>query len=153
MKRYLVLSAIMTIAGSAALHAQGAGVSLPPEQIVAMRKSMMDLQQGVMAAMKAGVDAKTDVKPFLPGAKGLVSSSKVIPSMFPAGTEKAGDTKALPAIWSDQADFAKDAQSLTAEAEKLVALADADDKAGFATQFAAVGKACGACHRQYKEKD
>ena len=153
MKRYLVLGAIMTIAGSAALHAQSATVPLPPDQIVAMRKSLMDLQQGVLAAMKAGVEAKTDVKQFLPGAKGLVSSSKVIPAMFPAGTEKADDTKAKPGIWSDQADFAKHAQNLTAAAEKLVTLADADDKAGFATQFAAVGKACGACHREYKEKE
>lgn len=126
---------------------------LAPDEIVSIRKAMMDLQQGVLGAMKAGVEQKADVKPFMPGAKGLVSSSQVIATMFPPGTEKANDTKALPAVWSDKADFAAKGKALQDAAEKLVTLADADDKAGFAAQFAEVGKTCGACHRQYKAKD
>lgn len=158
MIRYLILGVMLTMLGGAQSQAQGNGVPVPPDEIVAIRQSMMDLQQGVLAAMKAGVEQKTDVKPFLPGAKGLVASSKVITAMFPpgtekAGTEKAGDTKALPAIWSDKADFAAKAKSLEDAAGKLVKLADANDKAGFATQFKEVGQACGACHKQYKQKE
>ena len=153
MTRYLILGAMMTMLGGAQSQAQGTGIPLPADDIVAIRKSMMDLQQGVLGAMKAGVEQKADVKPFTAGAKGLVSSSKVIAAMFPVGTEKANDTKALPAIWSDKADFAAKGKALQDAADKLVALADADDKAGFATQFAEVGKTCGACHRQYKAKD
>lgn len=153
MTRYLILGAMMTMLGSAQSHAQGAGIPLSADDIVAIRKSMMDLQQGVLGAMKAGVEQKADVKPFTPGAKGLVSSSKVIAAMFPPGTEKANGTKALPAIWSDQADFAAKGKALGDAAEKLVALADANDKTGFAAQFGEVGKTCGACHRQYKEKE
>lgn len=153
MIRYLILGGVLTMLGSAQLQAQGTGIPLPADDIVAMRKSMMDLQQGVLGAMKAGVEQKADVKPFTPGAKALVSSSKVIAAMFPPGTEKANGTKALPAIWSDKADFAAKGKALGDAAGKLATLADADDKAGFATQFAEVGKTCGACHRQYKEKD
>ncbi len=153
MTRYLILGAIMTMLGSAQSQAQGGGVPLAPDEIVSIRKAMMDLQQGVLGAMKAGVEQKADVKPFMPGAKGLVSSSQVIATMFPPGTEKANDTKALPAVWSDKADFAAKGKALQDAAEKLVTLADADDKAGFAAQFAEVGKTCGACHRQYKAKD
>ena len=153
MTRYLILGAMMTMLGSAQSQAQGSGIPLPADDIVAMRKAMMDLQQGVLGAMKAGVEQKVDVKPFTPGAKGLSSSAKVIALMFPAGTEKANETKALPAIWSDKADFAAKGKALEDAAEKLATLADANDKAGFATQFAAVGQTCGACHRQYKAKD
>lgn len=149
--RYLILGATMTMLCSAQSYAQS--VPLSAEQIVAIRKSVMDQQGGVTAAMKAGVEQKTDVKAFVDGAKALVSSAKLIPAMFPVGTDKVGNTKAKPAIWSDPADYAKDAKALETEAGKLVALAEAGDKDGFGTQFAAVGKTCGACHRAYKERD
>lgn len=153
MRNVIYLGAVMSLFGGAALHAQQPAGPFTPDQTVAIRKAMMDLQGGVAGAMKGAVDAKGDVKAFVPGAKGLVSSSKVIPWLFPTGTEKVGDTKAKPEVWSDQAGFQKAAADLTAAAEKLVPLADANDKAGFATQFAAVGQACGACHRQYRVKE
>ena len=143
----------LVAAGGAGLHAQGSPGALSADQIVAIRKSLMDLQQGVAGAMKGAVEAKADVKPLVPGAKGLLQSSKVIVSLFPVGTEKAGETKAKPEVWSDPAGFAKAASALTEASQKLVTLAEADDKEGFAAQFAAVGKTCGACHRTYKEKD
>ena len=153
MRRSVLLGAVMSIFLAGGAYAQGAATPLPSDQIIAIRQAMMDLQQGVAGAMKAAVEEKTEVKPLVPGAKGLVASSKVIPSMFPPGTEKGHNTKAKPEIWSNQADFTKAANNLTMEAEKLVSLAEANDKSGFATQFAAVGKACGACHREYKYKD
>ncbi|MDT7950344.1 MAG: cytochrome c [Acetobacteraceae bacterium] len=151
-KTYLILAGTLTMLGSAQLHAQGAGIPLSPNDIVAIRQSMMELQQGVLGAMKAAVAQKVDVKPFTVGAKGLAESAKVIAAMFPPGTEKANETRALPAIWSDKADFAAKSKALQEAAEKLVTLADADDKAGFATQFVAVDKTCVSCHRQYRAK-
>ena len=152
--RYLILAGVMTMLCTAQSSAQGtSGIPIPADQIVAMRKSSMDLQGGIMAAMKAGIEQKTDVKAFADGAKALVASGKLIPAMFPVGTEKAGDTKAKPAIWSDADDFAKHSQALVDAAQKLAPLAEANDKAGFAAQFAETGKTCGACHRAYKVKD
>ena len=154
MTRYLILGALMTMLGSAQSQAQGSGIPLAPDDIVAMRKAMMDLQQGVLGAMKAGVEQKVDVKPFKPGAEGLASSAKVISAMFPPGTEKANGTKALPAIWSDKADFAAKGKALQdAAARSSSPWRDAGDTTGFAAQFAEVGKTCGACHRQYKAKN
>ena len=156
--RYLILAGVMTMLCTAQFSterasAQGSGITVPADTIVAMRKSSMDLQQGIMSAMKAGVTDKVDVKGFADGAKGLVASGKLIPALFPVGTEKAGETKAKAAIWSDPADFAKHSQALVDAAQKLVTLAEAGDQAGFAAQFGETGKTCGACHRAYKEKD
>ena len=153
MRRFVALGAVLSVLAGTQLHAQSAPGALTPDQIIAVRQAVMDLQQGSAAALKNAVDEKADVKALTPTVKGILSSSKLIPTLFPAGTEKGHDTKALPAVWSNPADFAKDASNLTEAAEKLVALADANDKAGFATQFVAMGRTCGACHREYKAKD
>jgi len=153
LRRFMVLGAIASIFSVGAVQAQAPSGPLPPEQIIVIRQAVMDLQQGVAGAMKAAVDAKSDVKPLVPGAKGLVSSAKVITSMFPGGTETGHDTKAKPEIWSDWAGFEKAQAAMLAATEKLVPLAEANDTAGFATQFAAVGRTCGGCHREYKMKD
>ena len=127
-------------------------VDLKPDDVIASRQAGFDLQAGVMAAMKAGVDSGSDVKQFEDGAKGLASWGKVIPAMFPDGTQTGHDTKAKAAVWSDQADFAKAAANFDAAAEKLQTIAASDDKDAFAAQFKATGAACGACHRQFRER-
>ena len=153
MLRFMIAGAFISLFGASACYAQGAPGVSQPDQTIAIRKALMDLQGGVAAAMKAAVDEKTDVKALTAGAKGLVSSSKMIPLLFPPGTEKGDNTKAKPDVWSDRGGFEKAAANLTATAEKLVPLADANDKAGFASQFAAVGQACGACHRPYRYQE
>ncbi len=149
--RRIVMAATAVIALAGAARAAGP-VSLPSDEVIASRQAGFDLVQGVVAGMKAAVEAGQPVKPLTAGAKGLVAWAKVIPSMFPAGTESGHETKAKPEIWSDAAGFTKAAAALQDAAEKLATLANADDKAGFAEQFEATGKACGACHRAYRAR-
>jgi cytochrome c556 len=79
-----------------------------------------------------------------------------IPSLFPAGTSNADlpadKTHALPAIWEQMDKFKADAANLEAEAGKLAAAAQAGDMAAFTAQFGATGKACGACHTDFRAK-
>lgn len=147
----------VTLAAAMALGLLGAAraadpASLKPDDVIAGRQAGFDLQQGLATAMKAAVDGSQPVKPLAAGAKGIAAWARVIPSEFPAGTEAGHDTKAKPEIWSDQAGFQKAAANLAQAADKLVTLAEADDKAGFADQFAEMGKACGACHKQFRVK-
>ncbi len=129
---------------------QGAGVSLKPDDVIAARQAAFDLQNGVMAAMKTAIDGGLDVKGLTAGAKGIGAWGRVIPAMFPDGTQTGHNTKAKPEIWSDRAGFDKAAANLVAAADKLAQLAEANDKAGFATQYTATGQACGGCHRPYR---
>ena len=62
------------------------------------------------------------------------------------------NTKALPAIWSQKAKFDELAQRLQTETAKLGELARAKDEAGVKQQYAAVGKTCGACHENFRQK-
>ncbi len=132
-------------------HAAGP-VTVQPDDLIAGRQAGFDLVQGTINAAKATVDAGASVKPLAEGTKGLVSWGQAIPSLFPAGTETGHKTRARAEIWSDSAGFQKAAANFVAAAQKLQSLANADDKAGFAEQFKAVGEACGACHRAYRSR-
>lgn len=129
-----------------------APVSLKADDIIAARQATMDLQAGVVLAMKAAIDGGLDVKALVAGAKALTSSARVIPGLFPEGTQKGHDTKALPEIWSDRAGFEKAAATLGETAGKLVRLAEANDKAGFAAEYTPLTQACASCHRKYRAK-
>ena len=141
---------ILVLAGSA----QAAGpVSQDPDDIIAARQAAFELMQGNVTAMKAAIDAGQPVKPYTTAAKAIAAWAKAIPKAFPAGTEAGHDTKAKAEVWSDQAGFIKAAAALEQSAGKLAVLADADDKAGFAEEFGAMGKTCGACHRGYRARN
>ena len=153
MRRAVAAFGAVVVAGTAGLAlAQGAAVPLPADTIIAARQAGFDLQAGTIAGMKAAIDAGTDVKGLRDGAKGLAAWGRVIPGMFPDGTQAGHDTHALPAVWTDRAGFEKAAENFWTQADKLAALAEANDKAGFAAQYTATTQACGACHRNFRAR-
>jgi len=141
------------LAGLAALACCVAGVAIARADIdiVAVRKAGMDLQSAALGAVKAAVGAGVDVKNFANAGEAMSAWAKQIPSVFPPGTDK-GNTKALPAIWSDSAGYAKAAAALGTAADKLTVAAKANDKDAFAAAFKEVGTACGDCHKTYRAK-
>jgi cytochrome c556 len=74
--------------------------------------------------------------------------------LFPKGTgAEAGKSKALAAIWSDPAGFRKAQDNFTAKA-KLFATASAGGNVGQIRLAAKeLGRACSACHRQFRRED
>jgi cytochrome c556 len=142
------------LAGLAALACCVAGVAIARADldVIAVRKAGMDLQGATLGAVKAAVGAGVDVKNFAGAGSAMSAWAKQIPGLFPAGTDKGEDTKALPTIWSDSAGYAKSAADFGAAADKLTAAAKANDKDAFAAAFKEVGEACGACHKTYRAK-
>lgn len=145
-------AAALLAAGLGTAWAQGAAVQVPADAIIAARQAGFDLQAGNVTGMKAAIDAGTDVKGFKDAAKALSNWGHAIPGMFPDGTQTGHDTHALPAVWSDRAGFEKAAENFWTQADKLSALAEANDKPGFAAQYTATTQACGACHRNYRAR-
>ena len=66
--------------------------------------------------------------------------------------EDRAKTAALPAIWTDRAGFETAAANLGVQADKLVQVIKAGDKAAVATQFGATSASCGACHRNFRAR-
>ena len=142
------------LAGLAALACCVAGVAIARADIdvILVRQAGMSLQGAALNAVKLAVAANVDVKNFANAGTAMSLWAKQIPSVFPAGTDKGDDTKALPTIWSDSAGYAKAAAALGTAADKLTAAAKANDKDAFAAAFKEVGEACGGCHKTYRAK-
>lgn len=151
MKGWLLVAAAV-LGASGIAWAQGAAISLAPDQVIAARQAGYDLMYGDVSGLKAAAENKLDVKDFKDAADAIVSWSRVIPTLFPDGTQQGHDTKAKPDVWTDRAGFEKDAANLTEQATRLSQLADAGDKAGFAKQLKAVAGACKTCHDSYKAR-
>jgi cytochrome c556 len=145
MTRRIALCAALVLAGLGAARAEG----LDP---IAVRQAGFELQAGDFAFIRSGVAAKGDVKTLADPAAAIAKWTAVIPTLFPKGTETGGDTKALPAIWSDAAGFQKVAQAANAAALKLASDAKAGDAAAVADDTKALGQQCGGCHKTYRAK-
>jgi cytochrome c556 len=144
MTRKLGLATGLVLALGGAAYAQ----TFDPIQT---RKAGQELVAGTLGGIKAVITLKGDVKTVAGPAEAIQKWALVFPTLFPAGTDK-GDTKAAPAIWTDRAGFQKDADALSAAAEKLATAAKAGDETAVAAAYKGVGEACGACHHDYRLK-
>ncbi len=152
--RLLALLLALALSGCATVPAPVAGpppqvAGLSPSLVVAARGAAFQLSAATFSGMKRVIDAGGDVKPLAFGARGLARWARTIPIMFPAGSDLAA-SRAKPGIWQERADFESKAADYASAATRLAELADAGDRAGFATQWAAVGKTCSACHDLYR---
>ena len=122
------------------------------QDAIEARRKAYKLSGKIFKELKAAVEAGAPVKPYTADVEFLVAWSRKIPLMFPPGSDTGHETKALPEVWTDREHFERDAADYTAAAETLAKLAEADDKAGFARQFQATGKACAACHKAFRAR-
>ena len=145
MTKRIALCAVMLLAGLGIARADTLDV-------IAVRQAGFSLQNGDFAFIRSVVKDKGDVKPLEVPAKAIAMWTKLIPTLFPKGTETGGNTKALPAIWSDSAGFEKIALAANAAATKLAADAKAGNTEEVAADAKLLGEQCGACHKGYRQK-
>jgi cytochrome c556 len=150
MKKTIVFLGL-TVAATAGLAGTGMAQSQGIDPIE-LRQTGMDLLAGDFAGIRAVVAAKGDLKSLEGPAKAIQRYAAIYPTLFPKGTESGGNTKAKPEIWSDTAGFTKASAAMGAAAGELATAARANDEAGVATAVKAVGDACGACHRAYRNR-
>ena len=105
-----------------------------------------------MEAMKPVVEAKGDVKALEPRIDDMIAWYRGMPALFPPGSG-TGDTKALPAIWTDFGKFQETNTALLGQLAVLKTAAGAGDTAAFAAAYAETGpKFCGSCHRPFRAR-
>lgn len=76
--------------------------------------------------------------------------AKKLPALFPDDSKTGHDTEALPAIWSNKADF--EARFTKFGADSDAALGSITDKASFTATMPKVLGNCGGCHKEYRAK-
>jgi cytochrome c556 len=141
------------IVGAIGLALSGAmiGGVLAQGDPIAARKDNRKQAGAQMKAIKGVVDAKGQASAVVPAAAKLKELSMAMPTLFPAGSDK-GETKALPAIWTDKAGFTAANKAEGDAIDALAAAAGTGDMAKVAEAFGNVGKACGACHDKFRGK-
>jgi len=142
MKRKLAIAAV-ALNLAAAAHAEGLDV-------IQTRQAGQDLVLADFAGIRAVVMLKGDVKTLQKPALALARWMKGFPEMFPPGSDKGDNTKALPAIWTDNAGFRTDAANFVTAADALAEAAKSGDSAEVAKQIKVVSDACGACHHSFR---
>ena len=146
----VVVALALGVAAGAAL------AQAKPEQLVKQRQSVMTLQGkyfGPMGGMAQGkVPYNADV--VRRNAGFLDNLSRMPWDGFDPSTKDVKDIKtaALPAIWSEPDKFRQAADRLQAETAKLYEASRGGDESAVKNQIAAVGKACGACHENFRQK-
>ena len=141
--------------------ALGAGLSqtalaqVKPEILVKQRQAAMTLQGkymgplGAMAQGKAPYNAETVAF----NAAMLDALSRMPWDGFaPASKDATVKTAALPAIWSEPAKFQEAQDNFQKAVQGLVAVSRGGDEAAQKAAIGGVGKACGGCHQNFREK-
>lgn len=139
----------------------GAGTGFAEDGFEAIkeRQALMKQQGGDLKEISAYAKGGGDQATAQAKAADLIEQAKKIPSLFPAGSSLAAfadKTAAKPEIWENFDKFKTLAADLEAQTVKLADAVKSGDQAAVGAQLGATGKACGACHsdfRQKKEKD
>jgi cytochrome c556 len=155
------LIALCAIASTSAVIAQEGGGPPTPEQqaeqAIMTRQGLLKVMGFYMAPLggmlknKVPFDAATASK----SATHIAQLGGIIPDVFVFDTRgKAGSvkTKAQDGIWTNTADFDAKADDLVKAANALIEASKSGDKGTTLKAAAAVGKACGACHDNFRNK-
>lgn len=143
----IALAAVATVSAAPAM-----AQFQKPEDAIKYRKAAFTVTAahfsriGAMANGRVPFDAKVAAE----NAALVETMSKLPWDAFGPGTDK-GDTRALPAIWTEQAQFKAGADKFQAEAAKLNAAAKTGNLDAIKTAFGAVGQTCKACHDSYRK--
>ena len=152
----------LALAGSAAIMAmqtaahEAHGTSID-DAIYARRAyyTLLGANIGPLAAMAKG-EAEYDAATAELHAGNLVRMGNYNPMPhFPAESDnewKAGDTRALPAIWEDMAGFEQKFADFV-EATKALAEVAGDGRGALGPAVGNLGGTCKACHDDYRAKD
>ena len=123
------------------------------EGIIKYRKNVMKSSGGHMGAiadiLKNDLPLQSHI---LDHARSINQNSKMIMEMFPIGSG-LGDTKAKPVIWENWSKFESAVKAFVRESAKLTKVAESGDIKAFAKQVRATGKACGVCHKNFRERE
>jgi cytochrome c556 len=155
--RNMTLAAVLAaaLAGGGALAQSPEPVSADRAEVLAKREAAMKAMGGAMKTIGAYVknEGGTIEQVREQAATLERNSATIAPNLFPAGTgADEGDSDALPVIWERWSDFEAAAGRLETASAELSKVAEGNDRAAVARQFAAVGQSCGGCHEQFRAK-
>jgi len=151
MKMKLLLAGLALALGSG--YTLTAFSQVKPDVLVKQRQAAMTLQGkyfGPMGGMAAGkVPYRADVVTY--NASLLDALSRMPWDGFAESTRDV-KSAALPAIWSESAKFKQAQDSFQDAVQALVRASKGGDEAATKAAIGGVGKTCGGCHQNFRQK-
>ncbi len=125
-----------------------------PEDAIKYRQSAFTVMGTHFGRIGAVVQGKVpfDAKVTAENANIVLDMSTLPYTAFGEGTDKGGNTKAKPEIWKDMDKFQAAAKDMQAQVVKLDAAAKSGNLDAIKVAFGETGKACKACHDNFREK-
>jgi cytochrome c556 len=145
----LTASLARRVAGAALATVVVIPVAVAQGNVLEERKQGFRSMGQSMEAIQRIVENRQPVAGAVAPARVIAEFAPKIKGLFPPGSDR-GETRALPAIWSDRAGFDRVADAMVPAATALLAAAESGDAARLGAQLQATGQACGACHRPYR---
>ena len=153
MNKRLLLAGLTLALGAGV--AQSALAQVKPEILVKQRQAAMTLQAkyfGPLAGMAQGkVPFNADTVAM---NSALLDALSRMPwdGFAPARKDATVKTAALPAVWSEGDKFKAAQDNFHKAVAALVAVSRGGDEAAQKAAIGGVGKACGGCHQDFREK-
>ncbi len=148
------LAAFVLAACAAALVTPASAQFAKPEDAIKYRQSALSVMAahfgrlGAMANGKAPFDAKLAAE-----SAALVETLSKLPwAAFGEGTDKGGNTKALPEVWKDSAKFREASDKLITETAKLNVAVKVGTLDSLKAAFGNTAGACKGCHDRFRAK-
>jgi cytochrome c556 len=143
---------LTTTVSAALLVTAGAAAAATPQDAIKYRQAVMNTMSGHVAAISLIFSGKVEHQEYLPAhAEALAAGGEQLGKLFPAGSG-AGDTDALPAIWSDAAAFQKAVEAGRTATAALRDAVKSGDKAAIGRSLKPVFDSCKGCHDKFREE-
>lgn len=125
-----------------------------PEDAVKYRQSAFTVMASHFGRIGAMVNGKApfDAAAAQANADIVVTMSKLPYTAFVDGTDKIGNTRAKAEVWSKKADFDAGAKNMQDAVSKLQVAAKSGNLDQIKAAFGDAGKACKACHDDYRRE-
>jgi cytochrome c556 len=139
----LSVAGLLAVALAAPVFAEGE--TLTGTDAIAKRQELMKTNG---ATLKAAQAATGDAR--VTAAQQLVDDFAQIGELFPEDSQTGGNTRALPAIWTDQEGFMMAYTAAVTASANLLAVAPSGDDAAWTKAIQDMGASCGGCHTKYR---
>jgi cytochrome c556 len=145
---------VSTFTVAAVITCVAAYAATPAEMQKARHDHFHELGDAFKAVRDQSKGSNPDFAALTKAAETVNKASIDQAQWFPKGTgPEAGKTRALPEIWTKQADFEAAMQKFSDAAPKLLAAAKAKDVDAVGAAFKEVGGTCKNCHDTFRSPE
>jgi len=147
--RILIAGGLLATAFAVSAKPAAAPAGPAPKDLVQARQAGMVMAASTLNLLKGASANGTPLKNLAFPAGGLAKWAASSPALFAESTRQV-PSRALPAIWTNKADFAAKAKAFADAARALADAARAEDKAAFDAALASTAASCKGCHDSYQ---